>query len=195
MMDNQNNAFLSVENLAVEYTSNGEVVHAVNGVSFTLERGKTLGLVGETGAGKTTIAKSILRILPEPPARITGGRIVLDGVDLLELEQNDLEKMPEVLKKYLQARILRLRGLAHWRQNQLALAEKDLSKAVSLLKETGLPLSSRGELFLDLGALRQVRRDMTGMCSAYREACALGLCAALAASRRQGLCPESLSAG
>ncbi|MCM1296427.1 MAG: ABC transporter ATP-binding protein [Muribaculaceae bacterium] len=92
-MDNQNNAFLSVENLAVEYTSNGEVVHAVNGVSFTLDRGRTLGLVGETGAGKTTIAKSILRILPEPPARIRGGRIVLDGVDLLGLSRSEMYKI------------------------------------------------------------------------------------------------------
>ena len=55
--------FLDIRDLTVEYTSNGEVVHAVNGVSLKLERGKTLGLVGETGAGKTTIAKTILRIL------------------------------------------------------------------------------------------------------------------------------------
>ena len=57
--------YLSVKDLVVEYMSEGQVVHAVNGVSLTLERGTTLGLVGETGAGKTTIAKSILRILPD----------------------------------------------------------------------------------------------------------------------------------
>ena len=69
--------FLSVEDLAVEYTSDGEAVHAVNGVSFQLDRGRTLGLVGETGAGKTTIAKAIMRILQEPPASIKSGRVLL----------------------------------------------------------------------------------------------------------------------
>ena len=54
--------FLDIRDLTVEYTSNGEVVHAVNGVSLKLERGKTLGLVGETGAAMTTIAKTLLRI-------------------------------------------------------------------------------------------------------------------------------------
>ncbi len=69
-MVNSNGAFLSVRDLVVEYTAEDQVIHAVNGVSFDLERGKTLGLVGETGAGKTSIAKTILRILPDPPARI-----------------------------------------------------------------------------------------------------------------------------
>ena len=82
--------FLSVEDLAVEYTSDGEAVHAVNGVSFQLDRGRTLGLVGETGAGKTTIAKATLRILQEPPASIKSGRVLLDGVDLLELDRKDM---------------------------------------------------------------------------------------------------------
>ena len=70
-MDN----LLEVKNLVVEYTSDGEVIHAVNDVSFELQEGKTLGLVGETGAGKTTIVKSIIDILPDPPARIKQGTI------------------------------------------------------------------------------------------------------------------------
>jgi ABC-type glutathione transport system ATPase component len=68
-MTSNNDAFLSVRDLIVEYTSEGRVIHAVNGVSFELERGKTLGLVGETGAGKTSTAKAIMRILPDPPVR------------------------------------------------------------------------------------------------------------------------------
>ena len=56
--------FLDIKDLNVQYTSGGEVIHAVNGVSFHLDKGKTLALVGETGAGKTTICKTILRILP-----------------------------------------------------------------------------------------------------------------------------------
>ena len=85
--------FLSVEDLVVEYSSDDEIVHAVNGVSLTLERGQTLGLVGETGAGKTTIAKSILRILPDVGCRIKEGRIYLDGVELLGMPEKDMQKI------------------------------------------------------------------------------------------------------
>ena len=89
-MSEMEKKFLSVEDLVVEYTSDGEAVHAVNGVSFQLDRGRTLGLVGETGAGKTTIAKAIMRILQEPPASIKSGRVLLDGVDLLQLDKKDM---------------------------------------------------------------------------------------------------------
>ena len=89
-MDNQ---FLSVRDLVVEYSSDGNRIQAVNGVSFELEKGKTLGLVGETGAGKTTIAKSILRILPDRSAKIQGGEINFCGENLLNLSE---KKMREV---------------------------------------------------------------------------------------------------
>ena len=84
---------LSVRHLTVEYTSEGEIIHAVNNVSFDLERGKTIGLVGETGAGKTTIAKSILRILPEPPARIKSGEIQFEGKELLTLPEEQMRSI------------------------------------------------------------------------------------------------------
>lgn len=83
-------AFLSVKNLVVEYVTKEETVHAVNGVSFELEKGKTLGLVGETGAGKTTIASSILRVLPEPPAVVRSGEIILDGKNLMDLSEEEM---------------------------------------------------------------------------------------------------------
>ena len=89
-MKKENDAFLSVKNLVVEYTSDNRVIHAVNGVSFELERGHTLGLVGETGAGKTSIAKAILRILPDPPARIRQGEICLAGEDLLKKNEKEM---------------------------------------------------------------------------------------------------------
>ncbi len=85
--------FLEIRDLVVEYTSGGQIVHAVNGVSLSLRRGETLGLVGETGAGKTTIAKAILRILPDPPAKIRAGSIVLDGEDLLTLPEKQMLKI------------------------------------------------------------------------------------------------------
>ena len=85
-----NENFLEVKDLVVEYTSDGEIVHAVNGVSFCLRKGETLGLVGETGAGKTSIAKAIMRILPDPPAKITNGEVYLGGEDLLKLPEKDM---------------------------------------------------------------------------------------------------------
>jgi oligopeptide/dipeptide ABC transporter ATP-binding protein len=92
-MTSRNGAFLSVKDLVVEYTSEGEVIHAVNGVSFDLERGKTFGLVGETGAGKTSTAKAILRILPDVSAKIRGGEVYLDGINLLELSEKEMRKI------------------------------------------------------------------------------------------------------
>lgn len=85
--------FLHVEDLTVQYTSGGEIIHAVTGVSFSLERGKTLALVGETGAGKTTIARAILRILPDRAARVAGGKVELEGTDLLQLSEKEMQKI------------------------------------------------------------------------------------------------------
>ena len=89
----ENSKFLEVKNLSVEYVSRKEIVKAVNDVSFSLERGKTLGLVGETGAGKTSIARAILRVLPAPMSRIASGEINLDGVNVLELPEKEMCKL------------------------------------------------------------------------------------------------------
>jgi peptide/nickel transport system ATP-binding protein len=93
MMTRKNGVFLSVKDLVIEYTAEGQVIHAVNGVSFDLERGKTFGLVGETGAGKTSTARAILRILPDPPAKIRSGEIFLDGDDLLKISEKEMRKI------------------------------------------------------------------------------------------------------
>ncbi len=89
----QKDMLLQVKDLTVEYTSEGDVIHAVNHVDFELEKGKTIGLVGETGAGKTSIAKAILRILPEPPAQVPNGEIFFEGKDLLKLHEKDMQKI------------------------------------------------------------------------------------------------------
>ena len=88
-----NQAFLSIKDLVVEYTSDGQIVQAVNGVSFDLQKGRTIGLVGETGAGKTTIAKTIMRILPDRAAHIRGGQVLLDGKDLLTTSEEEMRKV------------------------------------------------------------------------------------------------------
>ena len=71
------------------YTSSG-VVKAVDGVSFSLNKGKTLGIVGESGSGKSITASSIMRLIPSPPGTIVGGKIIFDGKDVLKLSQKEL---------------------------------------------------------------------------------------------------------
>jgi peptide/nickel transport system ATP-binding protein len=81
---------LEVRDLYVEYTSNKRTVCAVNGVSFDIRRGEALGLVGESGCGKSTVAKAILRILPDRSARIAGGEVLYHGVDLTKLSEREM---------------------------------------------------------------------------------------------------------
>jgi oligopeptide/dipeptide ABC transporter ATP-binding protein len=75
---------LSIEHLSVEYRTQGGVVQAVSDVSLSIPEGRVVGIVGETGCGKSTLAQAIPRLLPEPPARIASGRIVFRGTDLAQ---------------------------------------------------------------------------------------------------------------
>lgn len=84
---------LSVQNLQVDYSSNGQTVRAVNGVSFDLNNGQSLGLVGETGAGKTTIAKAIMQILPDHATKRAEGTITFKGQNLMELREHELQNI------------------------------------------------------------------------------------------------------
>lgn len=85
--------FLKVKDLEVIYKTDLETVYAVNKISFDLHKGETLGLVGETGAGKTTTALSILRLLPERTAQITGGEIEFEGRSLLEIPEKEMQRI------------------------------------------------------------------------------------------------------
>ena len=89
-MENEKSPILEIKDLRVTYETDIEVVEAVNGISFQIEKGKTLGLVGETGAGKTTTALSILRLLPETTGRIKGGEIRFEGEDLLHVDDEQM---------------------------------------------------------------------------------------------------------
>lgn len=84
---------LKIDNLWVEYKSDEVNVSAVNGISLDLGKGEYLGLVGETGAGKTTTALSILRLLPKNIGKIKKGHIEFDGQDLLSLKENDMRNI------------------------------------------------------------------------------------------------------
>ena len=85
--------FLEVRNLWVDYTSNRQKIHAVNGLDFTLDEGQALGLVGETGAGKTTTALSIMRLIQTPPGYIRQGEILLKGENLLQKSESEMRKI------------------------------------------------------------------------------------------------------
>ena len=84
---------LRIRDLVVEYDTDEDVVQAVNHIDLQLGKGETLGLVGETGAGKTTIAKAILRILPDPPSRVKAGEIYFEGKDILKLSEGKMRKI------------------------------------------------------------------------------------------------------
>lgn len=85
-MDN----ILEIKDLVVRYETEDGIVRAVNSVNLALERGAAVGLVGETGAGKTTLAKSILRLIQWPPGRIAGGQILYEGKDLVAMEAEEI---------------------------------------------------------------------------------------------------------
>ena len=76
---------LSVHDLVVRFRTHDGTVHAVNGVSFDLDQGETLGLVGESGCGKSVTNLAVMRLLPSPAGRIEGGQVVFEGQDLLSL--------------------------------------------------------------------------------------------------------------
>jgi oligopeptide/dipeptide ABC transporter ATP-binding protein len=84
-------ALLEVENLKTHFFTREGVVRAVDGVSFSVERGKTLGIVGESGCGKSVTALSILGLIPKPPAKIVEGAIRFEGRDLTKLPERQLE--------------------------------------------------------------------------------------------------------
>ena len=78
---------LKIEDLVIQYDTDSGCVHALNGLSLTLREGETLGLVGETGAGKTTLARSIMGLIQCPPGKIVSGKILYRGEDLLTMKE------------------------------------------------------------------------------------------------------------
>ena len=83
-------ALLSVDDLVVRFRTQDGTVHAVNGVSFDLDEGETLGLVGESGCGKSVTSLALMQLLPKPAGRVEGGTATFDGIDLLRLPESDM---------------------------------------------------------------------------------------------------------
>ena len=96
MSQDKNQLILDVKNLVVRYETEDGVVHALNGIDLQLGYRQTIGLVGETGAGKTTAALAILRLVPDPPGVVECDRLMIEGRDILNLPA---AKMDEVRGK------------------------------------------------------------------------------------------------
>jgi oligopeptide/dipeptide ABC transporter ATP-binding protein len=86
-------ALLDVRNLHTEFRTGAGVVRAVDGISYTVNAGETVAIVGESGSGKSVGAMSVLRLIPDPPGRITQGEVLLDGRDLLGISEEEMRKV------------------------------------------------------------------------------------------------------
>ena len=84
---------LEVKDLQTYFVTRWGVVKAVDGVSFVLRKGETLGIVGESGSGKSVTTLSIVRLVPSPPGHIVGGQVLLEGEDILQLDEKEMEKV------------------------------------------------------------------------------------------------------
>jgi len=82
---------LEIDNLQTHFFTAAGVVRAVDGVSYSVKSGETLGVVGESGCGKSVTALSVLRLVANPPGRIVGGAIHFEGTNLLDLSESEME--------------------------------------------------------------------------------------------------------
>jgi len=89
----ENEPILEIQDLVVKFHTLDGVVHAVNGVSYSLDEGKTLGVVGESGCGKSVSVLSVMRLIQDPPGKIWGGKILLHGKNLLEYSESQMERI------------------------------------------------------------------------------------------------------
>lgn len=148
------NALLEIRDLYVRFKVFEGELSVLNGVNLEIYEGEKVGLVGETGCGKTTTIKSVLRILPSPPARITGGEIFYRGRDILKLKrrelpsirrgeisaifQDPLTSLNPVFTVGVQLQDIIKHSLRQ--QGMEGVSKKEIrSRAAMLLKETGMP--------------------------------------------------------
>jgi oligopeptide transport system ATP-binding protein len=81
---------LQVDSLQTQFQTSGATVRAVRGVSFTVSRGETVGIVGESGSGKSVTSLSVMRLIPQPPGKIVGGSVLLEGQDILAIPEREM---------------------------------------------------------------------------------------------------------
>jgi oligopeptide transport system ATP-binding protein len=143
---------LSVEHLEVQFKTQDGIVRAVNDVSFHVDRGETLGIVGESGSGKSVTAMSLMRLIPNPPGKIAGGRVMFDGEDLLQLSEASMR---------------------HIRGNRIAMIFQDPMTSLNPVLTIGRQITESLELHMKLSHREARRRavellQMVGIPSADR---------------------------
>ncbi|MBC7223428.1 MAG: ABC transporter ATP-binding protein, partial [Anaerolineae bacterium] len=84
---------LEVKGLRTQFFTQDGVVHAVNGISYHVDEGETLGIVGESGCGKSVNVLSVMRLIPQPPGKIVGGEVWFDGRDLLKIPEDEMRQV------------------------------------------------------------------------------------------------------
>ena len=141
---------LDIQDLVVHYHTDNGVAQAVNGVTLWINSGETLGLVGETGAGKTTTALAVMRLLPEETGKIEAGSIIFDGEELLELSQEEMRrKRGEEISMIFQDPMTALNPVLTvgdqisevFRSHHSISPSKAMEKAGEMLEMVGIPRS------------------------------------------------------
>ena len=140
---------LEVKNLQTHFFTRSGVVKAVDGVSFHVNKGETLGLVGESACGKTITCLSILRLVPQPAGKIVGGEVILDGVNILEMTNRQMQEVRgDQISMILQDPMTSLNPVftvgtqVAWpiRQHQKNIGKKDIwEKVKDMLRRVKIP--------------------------------------------------------
>ncbi|MFV9504755.1 MAG: ABC transporter ATP-binding protein [Oscillochloridaceae bacterium umkhey_bin13] len=128
---------LEVRDLQTQFHTQDGVVKAVDGVSFYVERGETLGIVGESGCGKSVTSLSIMRLIPSPPGKIAGGQILFDGEDLLKLNDEEMR---------------------HIRGNRIAMIFQDPMTSLNPVLTVGRQITESLELHMKLSKKEALNR-------------------------------------
>ena len=154
---------LDVRNLKVSFSTPQGKLSAVNGISFQLHRGETLALVGESGCGKTVTALSILRLLPEHPAKITNGEIIFSGKNLLSLNSKQMRKIRgEEISMIFQDPMTSLNPVLTLGDQllEILIKHKSLNKKEALAKS--VQLLGKVELYSPEEKLKQYPHQLSG---------------------------------
>ena len=158
---------LKVEDLSIIYKTDLETVYAVNGISFSLKQGETMGLVGETGAGKTTTAMGIMGLLPKRTARITSGQILFENHNVCTLKEREMERIRgQKISMIFQDPMTALNpvltvgdqiGEALYLHNEEGLSQKEIDKKTEeTLELVGIPKERKNDYPCQLsGGMRQ----------------------------------------
>lgn len=157
---------LEISSLHVQYKTDDALIYAVNGLELTIKKGETLGLVGETGAGKTTTALSIMKLLPQGIGFVTNGKIFLEDIDILSLTEADMRLLRgQSISMIFQDPMTSLNpimSIGDQIEEVLTLHKKDMSneqkskKIDEILELIGIPLGRKNDYPYEFsGGMRQ----------------------------------------